>query len=220
VYGSFPGQRIVSTSDAQRLALPGANWVTTVYHGIDLSSFHFSPRGEDYLVFLGRISLDKRPDRAIEVARDVGMRLVIAASLDPADEDYYEHSIAPLIERCPLVEYVGEVNDREKDQLLGGAYAYLFPTDWPDPFGLTMVEAMAAGTPVIAYRGGAVPEVVEDGVTGFICETFHEMVGAVPRIAALDRQACRARVEAYFSAQAMTDGYERVYDAVVGAASE
>jgi len=214
VYGSFPEQRLVSISDAQRLALPSANWVATVYNGIDLSHFHFNPREGDYLVFLGRINPEKRPDRAIEIARDVGMRLVIAAKVDPVDQAYYEHAIAPLIRDCPLVEYVGEVNEPEKDQLLGGAYAYLFPIDWPEPFGLTMVEAMATGTPVIAYRAGSVPEVVVDGVTGFICETFHEMVEAVPRVGLLDRGACRAHVEAQFSAEAMADGYERVYDAV------
>jgi glycosyltransferase involved in cell wall biosynthesis len=217
VYGSFREQQLISISDAQRQPLPEGNWVATVSNGIDLSHFHFNPRGGDYLVFLGRINPEKRPDRAIEIARDVGMRLVIAAKVDPVDEAYYEHSIAPMIRDCPLVEYVGEVNEVEKDQLLGGAYAYLFPIDWPEPFGLTMVEAMATGTPVIAYRAGSVPEVVVDGTTGFICRTLSDMVEAVARVAQLDRGACRRHVEQHFSAQTMADGYERVYRMTVAA---
>jgi glycosyltransferase involved in cell wall biosynthesis len=212
VYGCFQEQRLVSISDAQRLSLPDANWIATVYNGIDLSHFHFSPQRGDYLVFLGRINPEKRPDRAIEIARDVGMRLVIAAKVDPVDQSYYEHAIAPLMRSSALIEYVGEINEVEKDQLLGGAYAYLFPIDWPEPFGLTVVEAMATGTPVIAYRAGSIPEIVVDGVTGFVCESFHEMLEAVPRVALLDREACRRQVEERFTAQAMVDGYEQVYD--------
>src|SRR5690606_11778609 len=142
-----------------------------------------------YLVFLGRISPEKRPDRAIEIARDVGMRLVIAAKVDAVDKAYYEHAIAPLIRNNPgLIEYVGEVDERQKDELLGSAYAYLFPIDWPEPFGLTMVESMATGTPIIAARAGSTPEVVVDGVTGFICDSLHDMIEAIPRVAGLDRQ--------------------------------
>jgi glycosyltransferase involved in cell wall biosynthesis len=217
VYGCFPEQRLISISAAQRLPLPEANWLATVHNGIDLSHFHFNPRQGDYLVFLGRISPEKRPDRAIAIAREVGMRLVIAAKVDPVDKAYYEHAIAPLIRDCALVEYIGEVNEAEKDQLLGGAYAYLFPIDWPEPFGLTMAEAMATGTPVVAYRAGSVPEVLVDGVTGYICGTLRDMVEAVPRVALLDRGACRRHVEEHFSAQAMADGYEHVYRAVVEA---
>lgn len=216
VYAMFPEQALCSISNSQRSPLPWANWMPTVYNGIDLSRFHFRPQGGDYLVFLGRISPEKGPDRAIEIAREVGMRLVIAAKVDPADQAYYDHAIAPLIRDCELVEYIGEVDERGKDELLGGAYAYLFPIDWPEPFGLTMVEAMATGTPVIAYRGGSVAEVIVDGVTGFICDTLHQMVEAVPRVRALDRLACRLHAEAKFSSAAMADGYGRTYDLLVG----
>jgi glycosyltransferase involved in cell wall biosynthesis len=199
--------------------MPHLNWVDTVHHGIDLDNYHFRPEHGDYLVFLGRISPEKRPDRAIEIARDVGMRLVMAAKVDEVDKDYDAHAIAPLIENhSDLIEYVGEVNEREKDELLGGAYAYLFPVDWPEPFGLTMAEAMATGTPVIAYRAGSVPEVVDHGVTGYVCETFSAMIEAVGRIPEIDRHSCRKRVERRFSPSAMADGYERVYAAVSASA--
>jgi len=212
----FPEQRRVSISDAQRQALPDANWFATVYNGIDIGNYHFRPEAGDYLVFLGRISPEKRPDRAIEIARDTGRRLVIAAKVDPEDRDYYDHAIAPLIDAHTLIEFIGEVDERGKDELLGGAYAYLFPIDWPEPFGLTMVEAMATGTPVVAYRAGSVDEVVVDGVTGFISETVHGMVEAVGRIGDIDRRACRAHVEEHFSAATMADGYERVYRTLAG----
>jgi glycosyltransferase involved in cell wall biosynthesis len=215
VYGVFFEQALVSISDAQRERSPRSNWVATVHNGIDLTNFHFRSDPGDYLVFLGRISPEKRPDRAIEIARDVGMRLLIAAKVDGVDQSYYEHAIAPMIQQCPLVEFIGEVDECEKDELLGGAYAYLFPIDWPEPFGLTMVEAMATGTPVVAYRAGSVPEVVSDGVTGFVCDTFSDMIDAIPRVRTLDRRACRARVEERFSAAAMADGYERVYSAAL-----
>jgi glycosyltransferase involved in cell wall biosynthesis len=211
----FPEQPLVSISDHQREALPHANWVATVYNGIDLDNYHFRPEPGDYLVFLGRISPEKRPDRAIELARDTGMRLVIGAKVDPVDEDYFEHAIKPLIDEHAQVEFVGEVDERGKGALLGGAYAYLFPVDWPEPFGLTMVEAMATGTPVIAYKAGSVPEVVADGVTGYVCETVHDMVEAVGNVERIDRAACRAHVERHFSPGAMADGYERAYRALL-----
>jgi glycosyltransferase involved in cell wall biosynthesis len=212
---AFPDAPRVAISDAQRALSPGVNWLATVYNGIRCDEYHLRAEPGDYLVFLGRISPEKRPDRAIEIARDVGMRLVIAAKVDPVDAAYYEQAIAPMIRASPLVEFIGEVDEREKDALLGGAYAYLFPIDWPEPFGLTMVEAMATGTPVIAYRAGSVPEVVVDGVTGFVCDTLHGMIEAVARIPTIDRRACRAHVEAHFSAAAMADGYERVYRTLV-----
>jgi len=215
VYSLFPEQRLVSISRAQRAPLPDANWAATVYNGIDTGHFKFQPRGGDYLVFVGRISPDKRVDRAVEIARDVGMRLLIAAKVDPADSDYYKHAVEPLIRRSRLVEFVGEVDEARKDQLLGGAYASLFPIDWPEPFGLTMVESMAAGTPVIAYRAGSVPEIIEDGITGFVCDSVRAMVEAVPRVAELDRSACRRHVEARFSAGVMTSAYEEVYETIV-----
>ena len=214
-YGMFPEQALISISDAQREPLPDANWVATVYNGIDLTHFQFQPTAGDYLVYLGRISPEKRPDRAIEIARRTGMRLVMAAKVDPTDRQYYEQSIAPLIHATPLVEYIGEVNEQEKDVLLGGAYAYLFPIDWPEPFGLTMVEAMATGTPAIAWRCGSVPEVLVDGVTGFVCDSMDEMVAAVERVGQLSRAACRRHVETRFSGEAMADVYERVYAAAI-----
>src|SRR5579884_1847449 len=211
VYGAFPEQRLISISDAQRTPLPSANWLGTVYNGIDLDNFHFRPEPGDYLVFLGRISPEQRPDHAITVARDVGMRLIMAAKVDPVDQAYYEYAIKPLIDGSSLIEFIGEINEREKDGLLGGAYAYLVPGDGPAPCDPTMAAAMATGTPVVAIRAGAAPEVVVDGVTGFVCDTVRDMVDAVPRVAALDRRACRAHAERHFSPAAMADGYERVY---------
>jgi len=217
VYQSFPEAPLIAISQSQRVPLPTANWLATIPNAIDLRGFHFRPDPGNYLVFLGRISPEKRVDRAIEIARDVGMRLVIAAKVDPADRDYYEQAIAPLIRDNPLVEYIGEVDERQKDTLLGGAYAYLFPIDWPEPFGLTMIEAMATGAPVVAYRTGSVPEVIVDGVTGFICGTVHDMVEAVLRVGTLDRRACRSHVERHFSAEVMTERYERAYRSLLGA---
>jgi glycosyltransferase involved in cell wall biosynthesis len=217
----YPEQALVSISDSQRSPLLVANWRATVHNGIALENFHFQSRPGNYLVFLGRFSPEKRADRAIELATSVGMTLLLAAKVDPADRDYYEAVIAPLIEASPLAEYVGEVDEREKDVLLRGAFAYLFPIDWPEPFGLTMVEAMATGTPVIAWRGGSVAEVVRDGETGFICDSMAEMVEAVARVPEISRAACREHVEERFSGAAMAEAYERVYrELITGAADE
>jgi glycosyltransferase involved in cell wall biosynthesis len=215
-YHYFSEQPLVSISHDQRDWLPGAAWVGTVPNPIDLDNYHFRPEPGDYLVFLGRISPEKRPDRAIEIARDVGMRLVIAAKVDPVDQDYFNVAIKPLIaHNAGLVEFIGEVDERQKDELLGGAYAYLFPIDWPEPFGLTMAEAMATGTPVITYRAGSTPEVVVDGRTGFVCKSMAGMIQAVSRIGEIDRRACREHVETLFSPAAVAAGYERVYESVV-----
>ncbi len=215
IYEAFSEQRLVSISNDQQTWLENGRWVGTVHNGIDIDNYHFREEAGDYLVFLGRIAPEKRVDRAIEIARDVGMRLIIAAKVDKVDQDYYENAIKPLIERNPsVIEFIGEVDEREKDQLLGGAYAYLFPVDWPEPFGLTMAEAMATGTPVIATRAGSVPEVVIDGETGFVCRSFSAMVNAVSRIGEIDRRVCRAYVEEHFSPRAMADGYEQVYAAI------
>ncbi|HEX5500581.1 MAG TPA: glycosyltransferase family 4 protein [Thermomicrobiales bacterium] len=215
VYQTFPALPLVAISEDQRASLPDVNWVEVVYNGVDLDHYRFRPDPGDYLVFIGRISPEKRVDRAIELARDVGMRLVIAAKVDPVDQEYFDVAIAPLIAAHPsLIEFVGEVDDTGKDALLGGAYACLFPIDWPEPFGLTMAEAMATGTPVVAARAGSVPEVVIDGVTGFVADTLHDLAEAIPRVAELDRRACREHVERCFSPTAMADGYERVYAAL------
>jgi glycosyltransferase involved in cell wall biosynthesis len=212
IYRLFPEQRLVSISHDQKKWLPEANWVGTVHNGIAVDHFRLRQTPGDYLVFLGRISPEKRPDRAIEIARDVGMKLMVAAKVDAVDQAYYESTIAPLIRaNRGLIEYIGEVDEHEKDEVLGNAYAYLFPIDWPEPFGLTMVEAMATGTPVIASRNGSVPEIVLDGVTGFVCSTFKELIEAVPKVASLDRVACRRHVERHFTPSAMADGYEAIY---------
>jgi glycosyltransferase involved in cell wall biosynthesis len=215
VYQAFREQPLVSISHAQRAPVPDANWVSTVYNGIEINNYHYRSEPGDYLLFLGRISPEKRPDRAIEIARDVGMRLIIAAKVDATDRDYYEHAIKKQIASSSLIEFVGEVNEQEKDALLGGAYAYLFPIDWPEPFGLTMVEAMATGTPVIATSVGSVEEIVVDGVTGFLCRSFHDMVEAVERVGSIDRHTCRAHVERHFSPDVMAAGYESVYRRLV-----
>lgn len=215
LYRAFPSLPLVAISHDQRASLPGVNWVDVVYNGVDLDHYRFRPDSGDYLVFLGRISPEKRVDRAIELARDVGVRLVIAAKVDPVDQHYFDVAIAPLIKAHPsLIEFVGEVDDASKDPLLGGAYACLFPVDWPEPFGLAMAEAMATGTPVVAAHAGSVPEVVVDGVTGFVADTLHDLAEAIPRIREIDRRACRAHVEQMFSARAMADGYERAYATV------
>ncbi len=220
IYRFFPEQRLVSISHDQKKWLPDANWVGTVHNGIAIDHFRLRRTAGDYLVFLGRISPEKRPDRAIEIARDVGMKLVIAAKVDSVDRAYYETAIAPLIRaNRGLVEYIGEVDEHEKDEVLGNAYAYLFPIDWPEPFGLTMVEAMATGTPVIGSRNGSVPEIVLDGVTGFVCSTFKELIEAVPKVTLLDRVACRRHVERTFTPSAMADGYETIYQRVLGGES-
>jgi glycosyltransferase involved in cell wall biosynthesis len=214
-YRRASGHRLVSISHNQQTFLPDLNWIGTVHNGIDVSRFHPRRSPRDYLVFLGRISPEKGPDRAVEIAERTGMRLVVAAKIDPADRDYYECVVAPLFRRSRLVEFIGEVDEAGKDQLLGGAYAYLFPIDWPEPFGLTMIEAMATGTPVIATARGSVPEVVADGETGFVCNSLDEMVAAVERVACLDRLACRRRVEQLFSVSQMADGYEEVYTRIL-----
>jgi glycosyltransferase involved in cell wall biosynthesis len=210
VFEDFPEVRLVSISNAQRAPLPAANWLATVYNGIDLRHFTFCDRPGRYLAFLGRISPEKRPDRAIEIARAVGMPLRIAAKVDPVDQEYYVHAIKPLL-RDRDIEYVGEIDETQKDEFLGNAYAYLFPIDWPEPFGITMVEAMACGTPVIAMARGSVPEIVAHGETGFVCRTIADMIKAVAEVPRIDRRMCRTRVAERFSIKQMADGYEAVY---------
>lgn len=210
----FREQPLISISRAQRRYLPGANWVATVYNGIAVEQFTLRAQPGRYLAFLGRVALEKRLDRAIEVARAVGMPLRVAAKIDPADREYYEHAIRPLLDH-DLVEFVGEIDERTKDDFLGNAYAYLFPIDWPEPFGITMVEAMATGTPVIAMDCGSVPEVVVHGVTGFICRDLGEMIRAVERIPEISRQACRAHVARHFSRAEMASRYLQAYQRVL-----
>jgi glycosyltransferase involved in cell wall biosynthesis len=201
---------LVSISDNQRRLLPEWNWLGTVYNGIDLDHYALHPHPGRYLAFLGRISPEKGIEEAIAVARLARLPLKIAAKVDPADQEYFEDRVQPLLSDAD-VEFIGEVTEDEKGDFLGQALALLFPITWPEPFGLVMVEAMAAGTPVISARFGSVPEIVVDGETGIICDSLQEMALACERVATLDRSACRARVAEAFSVPAMVTGYEALY---------
>ena len=207
---------LVSISDAQRGPLAGTRlaWAGTVYHGLPLDDYPFAPRGGDYLAFLGRVSPEKGVDVAIAVAKAAGIPLRIAAKVDPADQLYFEREIEPLLDH-PLIEYVGEIGMAEKAAFLGGARALLFAIDWPEPFGLAMIEALACGTPVIARRCGSVPEVIDDGETGIIADSLEELVGAVHAVTKISRAACRAAVERRFSVGRMVDDYEALYRRLV-----
>jgi glycosyltransferase involved in cell wall biosynthesis len=210
LYRRFDDMPLVSISEAQRKPLPFANWVATVHHGLPLDLLSFSAEHQGYLAFLGRISREKRPDRAIRIARAAGIPLKIAAKIDNADVEYYESTIAPMLGGGG-VEFVGEIGDREKSAFLGGAQALLCPLDWPEPFGLVMIEAMACGTPVIAYPCGSVPEIVRDGVTGRIVSSEAEAVEALRDLERFDRARCRRTFEEQFSASRMARDYLRVY---------
>jgi glycosyltransferase involved in cell wall biosynthesis len=205
---------LVSISNAQRAPVPWANWYGTVYHGLSSHLYDAGCGDGGYLAFIGRICPEKRPDWAIEVARRVGMPLTIAAKVDKADRTYYKTKIKPLF-KDPLVEFIGEIGDSEKGAFLGDAAALLFPVDWPEPFGLALIEAMANGTPVIAFRRGSVPEIIDDGITGLIVGSIDEAVAAVPRARALDRLAIRRRFEERFSVERMAHDYVALYDAVI-----
>ena len=204
----------VSISNAQRVPLPQANWVGTVAHGLPLRLLSFQPEPGSYLAFLGRISPEKRVDRAIAIARACQQPLRIAAKVDPADERYFQREIRPLLDD-PLVEFIGEICDEQKSEFLRNARALLFPIDWPEPFGLVMIEAMACGTPVIAFRGGSVSEVIDDGVTGFIVASVEEAIAAVRRIETVDRRTCRAVFERRFSVARMARDYVELYRRVM-----
>jgi glycosyltransferase involved in cell wall biosynthesis len=210
-YGRWPQFPLVSISDHQRTPLPDASWLGTVHHGLppELLRFNPSPRG-GYLAFLGRISPEKRLDRAIAIARAAGLPLRVAAKIDNADKDYFVRRIEPLLDG-PDVEFIGEIGDGDKAQFLGEAEALLFPIDWPEPFGLVMIEAMACGTPVIAWNRGSVPEVIDDGVTGRIVDSLPAAVAAVSDVRRLDRAAVRATFERRFSAPVMAAQYVDLY---------
>jgi glycosyltransferase involved in cell wall biosynthesis len=211
LYREYPDIPVVSISDAQREPLPWLNWQGTVYHGLQKHLFPFRAEHGDYLAFLGRTSQEKRVDRAVEIARRSGRKLKVAAKIDSQDEAYYRETIEPLF-HDPLVEFIGEVGGKEKAEFLGNALALVFPIDWPEPFGLVMIEAMACGTPVIAWNNGSVPEVMEDGVTGFVVNSLDEAVAAVEQVANLDRAECRRVFEERFSAQRMAQDYLAVYE--------
>ena len=220
-YKAFAEIPVVSISDHQRLPMPPVNWAATVHHGLppDLLSFTPVPRAAPhggYLAFLGRISPEKRPDRVLEVAEGSGMRCKIAAKIDRADQKYWDETIAPALARHPEAEYIGEINDGQKSEFLGNAAALVFPIDWPEPFGLVMIEAMACGTPIIAFGCGSVPEIIEDGVTGFIVDNVEQAIAAVPRALALDRAAVRAAFENRFTVDRMASDYVALYQALPG----
>jgi glycosyltransferase involved in cell wall biosynthesis len=211
----YPGVPLVSISDHQREAVDGlpVEWVATVPNGLDLSRYHQQRRGAGrYLAFVGRITEEKRPDLAVEVARRTGWPLRVAAKVDPVDVAYYQREIEPLF-ASDHVDFVGELDESAKPSFYAGAAATLFPSDWPEPFGLVMIESLATGTPVIALRRGAVPEVLEHGISGFVCDDVEEMVAAVNRLGEIDPAACRRRA-AEFGVDRMCARYERVYDTV------
>jgi glycosyltransferase involved in cell wall biosynthesis len=209
-YSRFAEMPLVSISNDQRKPLPQARFVATIHHGIPADLLRPSFKPGSYLAFLGRISPEKRPDRAIRIARAAGIPLKIAAKVDKVDEDYFRNDILPLIDG-PGVEFVGEINEGEKTKFLGEAAALLFPVDWPEPFGLVMIEAMACGTPVLAFRRGSVPEVIEDGITGKVVDSEEEATAALPAILSYDRGAVRQRFEQRFTAARMAQDYVSTY---------
>lgn len=212
LFQSYPDVPLVSISDHQRTPIPWANWQATVYHGLPLELHTFREAPEDYLLFIGRISPEKRLDRAIEIARRAGRRLKVAAKIYDEDRAYYQREIEPVLETSQaFVEFVGEVGGKDKDDLIGHAHALLFPIDWPEPFGLVMIEALACGTPVVAWRNGSVPEIVDHGRTGFIVDNLEDAVRAVANVRHLNRAACRASFADRFQAARMASRYEGVY---------
>src|SRR5215471_986325 len=215
LYFGFSDMPLVSISDSQRAPVQNANFAATVYHGLPADLLHptFNPRG-GYLAFLGRISPEKGVDRAINVARTLGIPLKIAAKVDRVDQAYFREQIEPLIVE-PYVQFIGEINDQEKSKFLGQALALMFLIDWPEPFGLSMIEAMACGTPVLAFRRGSVEEVVDDGVTGYAVESIEEAILALPRVLTLDRRAVRNRFEERFTSTRMAKNYVRVYKSLL-----
>lgn len=215
-FRAFDEMPLVSISDHQRRPIADANFVKTIYHGLPEQLIPFNPDGGDYLAFLGRFSPEKRPDRAIEIAVRSGMKVKMAAKIDDADRAYFEREIAPLMDH-PLVEYVGEIGDAQKPEFLGNAKALLFPIDWPEPFGLVMIESMAAGTPVIAWKNGSTPEVIDHGESGFLVESIDDAVDAVKRCATLPRRGVRSCFERRFTARHMAQAYLELFDAAIRA---
>jgi glycosyltransferase involved in cell wall biosynthesis len=211
VYRAFPHMPLVSISDHQRKPLPLVNWLGTVYHGMPEHLLGEGKGDGGYLAFLGRICADKGILPAIEIARRAGLALKVAAKVDPVDRKYFEEEVRPVLAMSPHVEFIGEINDARKPDFLGKAKALLFPISWPEPFGLVMIESMACGTPVVAFNSGSVPEVMEDGLTGFVVNDIDGAVAAVNRLDRLYRPTIRSRFEERFSARAMARDYLRVY---------
>lgn len=218
LYKEYTEVNLISISDSQRLPLADVRFLATVYHGLPKNLYPFTREPGDYFAFIGRISPEKGVDRAIEITKRMGIPLRIAAKVDKMDREYFEEEIRPLLDH-PLVEYIGEINDAQKGEFLGRARAVLFPIAWPEPFGMVMIEAMACGTPVIAFRGGSVPEVLDDGVTGFIVEDVKGAVDALQGISHFDRQLCRRTFERRFSADRMARDYLVAYDRLVAGTS-
>ncbi|HCB78463.1 MAG TPA: hypothetical protein DEP68_06755, partial [Erythrobacter sp.] len=211
-YRTFSQVPLVSISQNQRMPMPPVNWIDTVYHGLPDQMLPYDKDGGDYLVFLGRISPEKRPDRAIEIAVRSGRPLKMAAKIDAVDQAYWDAKIRPLVEAHDNIEYIGEVNEAQKAELLGGAGALLFPIDWPEPFGLVMIEAMSCGTPVIAWRNGSVPEVMQDKVSGRIVDTMDDAVAAVDEVFGFDRAKVRDYFERRFTVRRMADDYVQMFE--------
>ena len=212
LYRHFSQMPIVSISRAQRIPIPAANWVGNVYHGLprDLHSLQTRPDKDAYAAFLGRISPEKRPDRAIRIASKAGIRLRIAAKIDAVDRAYFNSEIKPLLD-LPGIEFLGEINESQKTEFLGNATAFLFPIDWPEPFGVAVIEAMSCGTPVIAFRCGSVPEIIDEGVSGFIVNSEEQAVDAIEKCRNIDRRICRAAFERRFTADRMAKDYIEIY---------
>lgn len=211
IYRAFPHMPLVSISDHQRLPVPPVNWRGTVYHGLPEAQYREGKGEGGYLAFLGRICADKGPVEAIEIARRAGMKLKMAAKVDPVDQAYFDTVVGPLIAKSPHVEFIGEINDSQKQEFLGNAKALLFPISWPEPFGLVMIESLACGTPVVAFKCGSVPEIMEDGLTGFVVTDVAGAADAVGRLDTLYRPTIRARFEERFSARAMARDYLKIY---------
>jgi len=219
-YKTFTDAPLAAISNDQRMRAPSWNWAATVYNGLPRDLLQFSPSADGYLAFLGRISPEKGPDVAIKIAARAGLPLKLAAKIDTVDRPYWEEVVEPLVKANPGIEFIGEITEAEKAEFLGGARALLFPINWPEPFGLVMIEAFACGTPVIAFRSGSVPEVVDEGVTGFVVDGIDAAVAAAGRLGELDRTAVRRQFEQRFTAQQMADGYERVYRDIIERSSK
>lgn len=218
VYERFPDAAIVSISDAQRAPLQDMNWVATVHHGMPRNLLRFNEQRGKYLAFIGRISPEKGIDRAIEVSLKSGVPLKIAAKVDVVDREYFAEVIEPRI-KPPMIEYIGEIDDSQKSEFLGGALALIFSIDWPEPFGLAMIESLACGTPVIARPCGSVPEVIRPGITGFLARETDDLVAAVGKIDSISRAQCRREFEERFTSEVMVEKYERVYHRLMGSDS-
>ena len=212
IFRAFPDMPLVSISANQRRPMPPVNWASTIHHGLPPRHYRFSGDRGAYLAFLGRLSPEKRPDRAIEIAKQSGIPLKIAAKVDPFDREYFVREIEPLLDH-PLIEFIGEIDDAKKIGFLGGALALIFPIAWPEPFGLVMIEAMACGTPVIAWGEGSVPEVIDHGVSGMIVSSVEEAIEAVRQIPLMNRRAVRTRFEERFTAARMAADYIRTFEA-------